>query len=102
LKGFKNLSIKEVTSVKLAEISRALGKSQAQIIGEYIDILKALLQSNFNRDCVLSYVILPMYGKAEIHMTDRQLWRLEKLQKGMKREEIENLEKKLKKGLKGD
>jgi hypothetical protein len=95
-KGFANLSVRTVTSVKLAEISRALGKSQAQIIGEYIDILSVLLKANLGLDSILSYVVYPMNGKCEVHMTDRQLWRLEKLQKGMTREEIEKIEREAK------
>jgi hypothetical protein len=102
LKGFKNLSVKEDTSKKLAEISKSLGKSQAEIVSEYVSILDALLKANLNLDCILSYVILPFSGKAEIHMTTRQIWRLEKLQKGMTREQIEKLEKMAKRKVKGD
>jgi predicted metalloprotease len=89
-KGFKNLNIKEDTSKKLAEMSVVFGKSQSKILSELIDAIYSIMNKT---DSMLTFVIEPLDQKITIHIINRQLWRLGKLQEGMTRKQIEKLER---------
>jgi hypothetical protein len=72
MKGFKNLSVKEVTDKELAEISEALGKSRAEIISEFVQCLHAILA--YSKSPSIGYVLSPLEGSMEIKVYPRKQW----------------------------
>lgn len=86
MKGFKNLSVKEATDKQLAEISKALGKSRAEIISEFVQNLYHILA--YSKSPSIGYVLSPLEGEMQIKVYPREQWVL--------------VQKRIKKGLKGD